>query len=324
MGELHVVFGANGSLGSAIVRRLARDGVTVRAVVRDVAGLECAPPPGVEVFHGDAVYRHSAIQAAKGAAVIYRCIPARYSLWADVWLLATENTIAAAQAAGARLVSPGNVYVYGPLGTAPATEEHPLGATGVKGRLRIATQEALFRAHRSGAVPVVIPRFPDVYGPCVTNRVYGSLFRHVVQGKSVRWFGDLDAPRSLLDVEDAAAAAVLLGRDPEAYGRVWHVAGPPPMTPREFIDLVSRVADTQVRLRRVRPLDVHLRSLVDAETRAFLEFRYLFEQPQVLDGTRFANAYPDFSYTPPEDSVRRTLEWFSTARVERRVEPSCV
>ncbi len=318
MGELHVVFGAHGPLGAAIVRRLIRDGVPVRAVVRDVAVASQTMPPGVDICHGDALYRRSAIDAARGATVVYRCIPVRYSQWADVWLTATENIIAAARSVGARLVSPGNVYVYGELEAKPINEDHPLAATGKKGHLRVATQGALCRANRHGHVPVVIPRFPDVYGPCVTNRVFGPVFERAIHGHAVKWFGDLDVPHDFLFIDDAAAAAVLLGRTPSAFGHVWHVPGPGPMTAREFLEMVFRVAGRRPHIRRLSESTVHMKSLVDPETQEFLEFRYLYERPQMLDGSRFAAAFPDFEYTPHEVAIERTLRWFTGGEVAAR------
>jgi nucleoside-diphosphate-sugar epimerase len=291
--------------------------VPVRAVVRDPALDRCTLPPDVEVFHGDALYRHSAVDAARGATVVYRCIPVRYSLWADVWLTATQNIIAAAEKAGATLVSPGNVYVYGPAGGRPVDEEQPLRAGGRKGRLRVVTQGTLCRAHRDGRVQVVIPRFPDVYGPCVTNRVFGALFERVVAGRPVTWFGDPDIVRDFLFVEDAAAAAVLLGTTPSAFGHIWHVPGPGPLTPRAFVEQVGQVAGKRSRIHHMSEATVRLKCLVDPETREFLEFRYLYEEPCALDGRRFAAAFPDFRYTPHEEAMRRTLDWFSGASAAR-------
>jgi nucleoside-diphosphate-sugar epimerase len=299
------------------VRHLARKGVPVRAVVRDPSLERCTLPPNVEVFHGDAVYRHSAMDAARGATVVYRCIPVRYSLWAEVWLTATQNIIAAAEKAGAVLVSPGNVYVYGPTGGTPVDEDHALQASGEKGRLRVVTQGTLCRAHRDGKVQVVIPRFPDLYGPCVINRVFGALFERVAAGHPVTWFGDPDVERDVLFVEDAAAAAVLLGASPKAYGHVWHVPGPGAMTPRAFVEQVCEVAGRRSRVHRMSEATVRLKCLIDPETREFLEFRYLYEEPNVLDGRRFAAAFPDFRYTPREEAIRRTLDWFGGVTAAR-------
>ena len=316
MAELHVVFGAHGALGSAIVRRLAHEGRPVRAVVRKTAAQRFTWPPQVEVFHGDALYRRSAIEAAHEATVVYRCIPLKFSMWAEVWRAQTENIIFAARVSGARLVSPGNVYVYGELGDEPVAEDHSMGACGEKGCLRVETQRLLFQAHEDGDVPVVIPRFPDPYGQFVTDRVFGPVFENALRGKPAPWFGNLDVMRDLLYVDDAAAAAVLVGRTPDAYGQVWHVPGAGPMTPRDFIDKVYRAAGHEPRIHTLSPSLVRLKSMVDAETREFLEFRYLFEKPSMLDGGKFAAAFPDFRYTPHATAIERTLDWFSGRKAQ--------
>jgi nucleoside-diphosphate-sugar epimerase len=181
---------------------------------------------------------------------------------------------------------------------------------GEKGRLRIATQNALLSAHAAGTVDVVIPRFPDMFGPCVLGRVYGELFHHALRGEAVRWFGSLEVLRDLIFVDDAARACIALGDRPDLFGRVWHVPGPGAMTAREFINLVYREAGHHPHVSSLSPLSVRLESLFNRETRAFLEFRYLFEEPVVLDGGRFAAALPEFTYTTHDEAVRRTLEWF--------------
>jgi nucleoside-diphosphate-sugar epimerase len=308
--ELHVVYGARGELGAAVVRQLAEMGAPVRAVVREEDKAHCALPGHAEIFYADPLHRRRTVQAAKGATVVYRCLSASYAQWVEQWLPMTENIIAAAREAGARLVSPGNVYVYGPLQRVPASEDHPLAAVGEKGRLRIATLETLLSAHRSGAVPVVIPRFPDMYGPCVIGRVYGELFHHAARGEVTRWFGDPHVLRDLVFVDDAARACIAVGGCEEMFGRAWHVPGAGPLTAGDFIRLVYREAGHRCQTRRISPLTVRVESMFNRETRAFLEFRYMFEQPLVLDGSRFAAAFPGFGYTPHDQAVRETLEWF--------------
>lgn len=307
-----MVFGAGGPLGAAIVRRLADRGSRVRAVVRDP---ERSPfPCDVEVFCGDPAYRRNALEAAEGASVVYRCVPVRLSLWCDVWVSATTNILAAAAAAGAKLVSPGNVYVYGPPQRLPVDESHPLAARGEKGRIRVETQSLLVKAHADGRVAVVIPRFPDTFGPGVRTPAMGALFANAAAGRAVHWFGDPKIMHDFLFIEDAAAAAVALGEREEAYGQVWHVPGPGGMPVIDFLRLVYERAGSRLRLRRLSPSQVRVEALLDEETSSFLEFRYLYEQDHVLDGSRFARAFPDFAYTPHADAVDATLAWFA-ARV---------
>src|SRR2546430_2242851 len=76
-----------------------------------------------------------------------------------------ENALAAAEAAGATLVFPGNVYVYGRPRSRFVTEDHPQEPHTVKGRVRLAVERRLLQAHQDGRVDLVLPRSPDVYGP---------------------------------------------------------------------------------------------------------------------------------------------------------------
>jgi hypothetical protein len=82
----------------------------------------------------DATDPAAATEAAKGgAAVIYQCLNAPYSKWADCFPPLQRGVLAAAERNGALLVSLENLYGYGPTGGAPMTEDLPLVATTVKG-----------------------------------------------------------------------------------------------------------------------------------------------------------------------------------------------
>ena len=156
---------------------------------------------------------------------------------------------------------------------------------------------------------MVIPRFPDMYGPCVVGRVYGELFHHAARGELTRWFGDPQVPRDLVFVDDAARACILLGSRPEAFGQ--RGTSPAQRPSRRAISSAwSTASRASLSDGRLSPLAVRFESMFDRETRAFLEFRYVFERPLVLDGSRFTAAFPEFTYTPHEEAVRQTLEWF--------------
>jgi len=40
------------------------------------------------------------------------------------------------------------------------------------------------------------------------------------------------------------------------------------------------------------------------------QLRYEFNEPLVLDGSKFAGAYRSFQFTPHEGVIQRTCEWF--------------
>jgi nucleoside-diphosphate-sugar epimerase len=310
MNETHVVFGANGALGAAIVRRLTADGRRVRAVVRDSELAAVLLPAAAGVVVKDARVKDMAVEACEGAAVVYYCINVPYSLWPRWMPTITDNIVAAASQAGASLVFPGNVNGYGRLQVIPATEDHPQDARSSKGQLRNAMERRLMRAHQAGDVPTVIPRFPDFYGPNVINKVMAPIFQSALTGAKAAWPGSLDVVHDLVFVDDAAAACVLLGTSSEAYGQAWHVPGAGPLTGRQFLEKVYLAAGTVPRGGAMGQLTFRLLGLLAPEAREMLELLYQFEEPMVLDGGKFARAFPGFRYTPHDDAVRRTVEWF--------------
>jgi nucleoside-diphosphate-sugar epimerase len=175
-------------------------------------------------------------------------------------------------------------------------------------------------AHKAGDVSVVIPRFPDYYGPNVFNRLMGPMFENVIAGKKAQWIGNLNVPHDLIYIEDAAAAAVLLAMNDDAYGQVWHVPGAGPLTGRQFIEMAFKASGTKPDIGMLSGSLLRFVSLIDSDAREMMELLYEFEEPLVLDGTKFARSFPSFSYTPHEEAIRNTVEWFHKRSMMSRSE----
>ncbi len=308
--ETHVVFGAAGSLGAAIVQRLSAEGRPVRAVVRDAGRAKQVLPRSAELVVGDALNSDHVRALCKDAGTVYHCVNVPYRDWLEVHPKVTKNILAGATEAKATLVFPGNVYGYGPFQKIPATEDHPLAAASRKGHLRNELEAMLRDADKAGRVRVVIPRFPDFYGPNVTNRLFAPIFEGAIAGKRARWIGNLDVAHDFVFIDDAAAASIMLGRVEEVPGQVWHVPGPGPLTGREFIEMAFKIAGTRPRVGVMGGGLILFASLFSSDAREVRELLYQFEQPMVLGGTKFARAFPSFTYTPREESIRRTIDWF--------------
>ena len=310
MNQTHVVFGAVGALGVAIVSRLTTEGKPVRAVVRDADRARQVLPQSADITVGDASSIESVRMACRDAWLIYHCVNVPYSKWTEVMPSVTDNILASAREAKARLIFPGNVYGYGPFHMIPATEDHPLAATSKKGQLRNTMERKLMDAHQAGEVRVVIPRFPDYYGPNVTNKLIAPIFEAALASKKASWPGKLDVPHDLVYIDDAAAACVLLGTTDSAYGQVWHVPGAGPLTGRRFIEMAFKVAGMKPKVGAMGRSFFRFVGLFAPDARELIELMYEFEDPLVLDGSKFARAFPSFKYTPHEDAIRQTVEWF--------------
>lgn len=307
----HVVVGATGALGAAVVRHLAAAGTPVRAVVRHAERAQALLPAGIEIVTADALDRDALVSACSGAAVMYHCLNVPYQEWMPVMPQVTTNVLKAAQECEAVLVFPGNVYGYGTLKRIPAPETHPHTATSRKGQLRNTLEQTLANAHKGGQVRVVIARFPDFFGPNVTNKLFGEMiFAAAAAHRQVKWVGRLDVPHDFVFIDDAAAACVRLGETEAAWGESWHVPGPGPLTAREFLTAVCRAAGAPVRISAIPGWILTVAGFFDDGAREMAEISYLFTQPMVLDGGRFRAAFGDFQFTPHEEAIARTVAWF--------------
>lgn len=310
MTGVHAVFGGAGGLGSAIVRQLASRGEFVRAIVRDPEDAKQILPESAGIVAGDALDQDSAAMACRGADIVYDCVQVRHSRWTKELPIVRANILAAARKASARLVAPDNVYGYGPLRSVPATEDHPRDATTRKGRLAAEAERTLLDASRKGDVQVVIPRFPELYGPYIVNPFMLPKFQAAVSGSTATWPANLDVPHDLLFAEDAAKAAILLAEETGAFSQVWHIPGPSPLTGRQFLEMVFAAAGNKPRMRTVGRGLFKLFGVFIPDAGEMVELLYQYEQPLLLDGRKFAARFPDYSYTPHQEAIGRTVDWF--------------
>lgn len=316
MNETHVVFGATGALGAAVVRQLTLEQKLVRAVVRDMEAAKVLLPPSAGIVAADARADQAVHSACQGASVVYHCVNVRHSHWLRMMPKITENLVVGALKAGARLVFPGSVIAYGPLQRVPVGEDHPLAATSKKGGLRATIEGKLLEMHQQGTARVVIPRFPHFIGPNVTNPVVAPLFEAALVGREAGWPANLDAPHDFIFVDDAARACVLLGSSEGTEGQAWHVPGAGPLTGRQLIDMAFAVADNPPKMRALSRFLFRLFGIFIPDAGEMIELLYLYERPMLLDGEKFAAAFPSFEFTPHGEAVRQTVEWFREHRTE--------
>ena len=303
----HVVIGAGGGTGSAVVRELAGRDLRVRAVTRSGKG---EVPDGVEQLAADIGTAEGARHACDGAAVVYHCAQPPYTKWPELFPPMTRAVLDGAVAAGAKLVFADNLYVYG-VPDGPMNEETPQRAQGKKGRTRIEMANTLLDADAEGRLRVTIGRSSDYYGPRGTTSTVGeNIMKPALRGKRTRWLGSLDQPHTLNYLEDMARALVTLGERDEADGQVWHVPAAEPLTGREFLDLVFAEAGHSPKIGVAsRPL-VRVGGLFNPLLRELNETLYQFERPFVSDASKFQAAFGPFEPTPHQAAVSHTVDWF--------------
>lgn len=306
MNDVHVVFGAGGGAGGAVVRALVEQGKRVRAVTRSG---RADVPSAVENVRADAANLESSVQVCEDARVIYHCVNVPYAQWETTLPAVMDTLIETAGTVGARLVYSDNLYMYGRV-QGEMKETTPYAAESEKGRLRWRLADRLLEAHHTGRVEAVIGRASDFFGPGATNTVAGQLvFPAVAAGKRAFWIGSLNVPHTLNYIDDVAKALVLLGMDPRAPGEVWHIPGEPPVNGRHFIETVFDVAGRPPRIGVYPRWMMQLAGLFDRQKREILEVLYQFEKPFILNAEKFERTFENFRITPLRMAIASTLEW---------------
>ena len=304
--EIHVVIGASGGLGAAVVRALRARSLPVRGVNRSGRG---QAGEGAQWVAADAAKADETRAACQGASVVYHCANAPYTDWPNQFPPMTDNIIEGAAAAGAKLVYADNLYMYGPV-VGPMHEELPSNAAGSKGKVRAEMARDILLAHRHGKVRAVIGRASDFYGPGVTSSAMGDrVFRAALKGSSIDLLGDIDAPHTYTFIDDFARDLIMLGERDEGFGEVWHTPSAPAISTRQFVQKVIEITKTQPKVRVAPRLLVSLMGLFNPMMREVGEILYQFEASFIVDHSKFENAFGT-DVTPLDAGIPQTVAWF--------------
>jgi nucleoside-diphosphate-sugar epimerase len=130
-------------------------------------------------------------------------------------------------------------------------------------------------------------------------------------GRRADFIGNPGLPHTYSYVSDIAAGLATLGTGPGAEGQVWHLPGPPTVTTRAFLDLVAHEVGHPVGIRPVSKLALRALGLVNPTLRELAETSYQFDQPFILDTSKYQAAF-GAAGTPLADAVAATVAWYRT------------
>ena len=108
---------------------------------------------------------------------------------------------------------------------------------------------------------------------------------------------------------DIAAGLATLGTDARAAGQVWHLPGPPTVTTRAFLDLVAVQVGHRVGVRSLPRRAVRVLGLVNPMMRELAEMSYQFDEPFVLDASRYESVF-GAAGTPLAAAIAATVAWY--------------
>jgi len=199
------------------------------------------------------------------------------------------------------------------------TEDLPLVATTVKGRTRAAMTRELLDARDVGRVHIAIGRASDFFGAGVTDdsTLGERIFGNALVGRRADFIGNPELPHTYSYVPDIARGLATLGTDQRAVDQVWHLPGPETVNTRQILDLIADEVGHPVESRSVSKLVLRGLGLFNPVLRSMVEMTYQFEQPFVLDTSKYEATFGT-SGTPLRQAIAATVAWYRDQSVRPR------
>jgi nucleoside-diphosphate-sugar epimerase len=308
-----LVLGATGGIGGELARQLRDAGWTVRAMARrlpDDVGHE-----GLQWIQGDAMNPGDVRRAAQGVQVLVHAVnPPGYRRWGELVLPMLDHSMAAARAAGARIVLPGTVYNFGPDAFPTLQEDAPQRPLTRKGALRVEMERRLEAAAAEG-VPSLILRAGDFFGPRAGNSWFSQGL--VQPGRPVRRVTNPGRPgvgHAWAYLPDVARTMRLLIERADrlpAFAR-FHFEGHWDADGTQMVEAIRRVVraagGATPKLGSMPWWALALAAPLVPTFRELREVRYLWQQPVRLDNRRLLAELGAEPRTPLDEALRATLQ----------------
>lgn len=297
----HIVLGGNGVVGRETLRALSDRGITPVSL-----GRTPSPNPDVRSVIADLLDPNATERALEGADVAYLTAGLAYSgrEWEAKWPKMLENTINACVTNDTLLVYLDNPYAYVRT-VGLMTEKSEIRPTSRKGGVHAAALGLLDEAARSRGLVHTVGRSADFYGPGANTSVFNAfVLDKVAAGKEPTWFFDATRPHSLTYTPDIGDALVVLGTDPRARGRAWHLpTASPALTGEEYMSIATGSAGAH---HTMSALTMRVGALFNRSARETLEMSYEYTEPYRFDSSTFETTF-HMTPTPYAEGIADAL-----------------
>lgn len=313
-----LVTGGSGVVGRALLRHLEEQGRSVRALVRSRSAATTVRNFGAEAVFGDILDSGSLVEAMRGCEVVFHgagvnamCLSNPSAMF-RVNVDGSRNTLRAAAAAGVRrMVFTSSAATLGEEKGSTGKEDSVHRGWFVSNYERSKFEGEKVVTGEQSPVEVVVVNPSSVQGPGRASGT-GRLFLDLINGRIPAL---VNSRFSIVDIDDCARGHLMA----EEHGRVGerYVLNGFSASTDEAIRLLEETTGLQLSLPRLpRSLTMAGAALAEAGFRAAgRPPRICREMVRAMafghsyDGSK-ASRELGLEYAPPDQTIRRTIEWF--------------
>jgi len=303
---MQTILGANGTIGSELVKELTAYTNKIRLVSRNPKKINESD----ELFPADLSDDQQVEKAIAGSEVVYLLVGFEYKLtvWKDKWPKLMRAVLDACIKHKAKLVFFDNVYLYDISAIPHMTEESPINSPSEKGKVRQQIAGMMMDEIKSGKLQGLIARSADFYGPRNEKSILLEMaYKNLKKGKSPGWMIDADKIHSFTYTPDAAKAVAILGNTPDAYNQVWHMpTSGEKLTARQIIELFNKEMGVSKKIQVMPMWLLKILGLFIPVLREMPEMKYQNDRDYFFDSSKFNTR---FSFTPTsyQEGVKQTI-----------------
>jgi nucleoside-diphosphate-sugar epimerase len=112
-----------------------------------------------------------------------------------------------------------------------------------------------------------------------------------------------------------------LGEREEALGQAWHLPSPETVTTRQFVEMIFEEVGKPARVRAAPKILLRAMGLFNPGMRELIEMLYEFEEPFVVDHSKFKQAFGEQA-TPLKEAIGETVRWYRRKRPAGGIRPA--
>lgn len=320
-GELALITGANGFVGSHLTDHLSRTGYRVRALVRSTSDLSALEGISAELAYGDVTDPSTLPAVLEDVGVVFHVAGLTKSRDPEAYFrVNAEGSRALMEACLNQQGLRRFVYISSQAAGGPSwpdrprTEDDPPAPIGPYGESKLAGEEAC-RTAAGERVPLTIVRPAVVYGPWERDML--RLFQFARRGLAPRVRGDSCV--SMIHAADLCDLVERAGRLDAAAGRTYFAADPSSYWMRDLLRTMGAICGRRVVQLPLAPallwpfafINEQLQRMgTGIEILTLTRLKEFRERFWVVDPTRARNELGWESGRDIQEGLRQTARWY--------------